>query len=307
LKDNQRMTNRATRNRGRLLLNVVLALTVADPLSIGQANAAAPQAQGAAAQLPVFEVSTVKPNKSGDGGTRIMFTPDGVSYTGIPVQMLLRDAFGVEDDRILGAPGWVTTDRFDIEAKVDASDAPKLKDLKFEQRRQMLVPLLVDRFNLKFHDEIKELPTYALVIAKSGTKLHEAKPGDTYPNGMKGPDGQAHAGAMMMGRGKITGQGVSIAMLLGALLRQGIDRTVVDRTGLTGNYDFTLEWTPDNAPPAMTGGSEGGRPVNSAPSQSDAGPSIYTALEEQLGLKLESQKGPVDVIVIDHVEQPSPN
>jgi len=302
------MTNDTKFKHAKLLLRVAMVLSLPTPFSLSQASSTAPQTQKAVPQLPVFEVSTVKPSKSEDGRMRLMFTPDGISDSGVTLQMLFRDAFGVQDDRILGAPSWVKTDRFDIEAKVEASDLPKLKDMKFDQRRQMLVPLLADRFNLKFHHETKELPTYALVIAKGGPKINEAKSGDTYTNGIKGPNGAMGAGGMQMGRGKITGQGVPIAMLVETLSRQGLDRTVLDRTGLTGKYDFILQWTPDDSPPPMPSGPGGGQPQSGGATSLDAGgPSLFTALQEQLGLKLESQKSQTDVIVIDHIERPSEN
>ena len=129
-----------------------------------------------------------------------MFTPDGFSATNVPLQFFLREAYGVEDDQISGAPNWVRSDGYDIEAKVDGSDVAKLSKISFDQRRLMFQPLLEDRFKLKVHWEQKELPVYALVTAKSGAKLHEAKPGDTYSQGIKGPDGTGRAGTMMMTR-----------------------------------------------------------------------------------------------------------
>ena len=275
--------------------------------TFSQANSAAPTAGDAAAQLPAFDVVSVKPNRSGLGPMSMMFTPDGVSDTNVVLQMILRETFGVQDDRILGAPGWVKTDRFDIEAKVEASDAPRLKDFKFDQRWKMLLPVLADRFNLKFHHESREMPTYALVIAKGGLKLKEANPGDTYHNGLKGPNGAVGAGGVQTRPGEIRGQGVPIAVLLNSLGLQGMDRTIFDKTGLTGKYDFTLTWTPDEAAPAMAGVPDGGSPRGDAATAADTGPSLFTALEEQLGLKLEPQKSPVDVIVIDHIERPSEN
>jgi len=136
--------------------------------------------------------------------------------------------------------------------------------------------------------------------------MKEAKPGDTYPNGMKGPDGQSTGGMMMMtGRGKITGQGIPIEDLVNMLSSQRLGRPIFDKTGLTGNYDLELHWTPDDAPPPMAGGAQGGSPGSEA--ASDPGPSLFTALQEQLGLRLDPQKGPVDVVVIDHIEQPTAN
>jgi uncharacterized protein (TIGR03435 family) len=266
--------------------------------SVAQSSRAPEKAADASAAIPTFEVASIKPNKAGNGMMRIMFTPDGVSYTGISVLTLLKQTFDVEDDRLLGAPGWAASDRFDIEAKVDAADAPRLKDLKFEQRRAMLLPLLTDRFNLKFHHETRELPLYALVIAKGGSKLKEVKPED--------PAHPQPRGWMSISRGKLDGREVTIEPLL-HLLAQQLGRTVQDKTGLTGNYTYVLQWTPDDAPPPMAKGGNGSPPGGDATPTDSTGPSLFTALQEQLGLKLESTKGPVDVVVIDHIEAPSAN
>jgi uncharacterized protein (TIGR03435 family) len=300
------MTNFATGSRGKLLLSLTIGLASAAPPSFGQSSVVAPTTHDAPAQLPAFEVASIKPTNPAMSGGGVHFTPDGFSAQGATLQTLLGEAFGKEDEQIIGAPSWTSTDRFDIQAKVNASDVPKLKDImKSDQRWQLVVQLLADRSNLKLHHETKELPVYALVIAKGGPKLKEAKPGETYPNGQAWPNGGA--GLMMMRRGKITGQGVAIAGLVTNLSELGLGRTIVDKTGLAGKYDFTLQWTPDTAPPPTAGGAEGSQPVNGAASQTDPGPSLFTALEEQLGLKLEPQKGPVDVIVIDHIERPSEN
>jgi uncharacterized protein (TIGR03435 family) len=292
-----------------LILIATGCMILAAPGGHGQApqkmQLGAPPEQAASGPAPVYEVSSVKPDKSDNGGMRIQFTPDGVSFSNVVLQMVLRESFGIEDSRILGAPDWVKTAKFDIEAKVDAADAPKLDNLPFDERRKMLLPVLVDRFNLKFHHETRELPTYALVVAKGGLKMKEAKPGDTYPNGIKGPDGQSRPGMMMMnGRGSIAGQAISITNLVNMLSNQRLGRPIYDKTGLTGNYDFELHWTPDDAPP-MGGGAQVGSPGSEG--ATDPGPSLFTALQEQLGLRLDPQKGPVDVVVIDHIEQPSAN
>jgi bla regulator protein blaR1 len=269
--------------------------------SAGGASAAPAQPPDAAADVPRFEVAAVKPNKSGDMRTMLMFKPDGVSMTGVPVQLMLRIAFGVEDDHIIGAPGWVKTDRYDIEAKVSAEDAPKLDKLKRDQRNAMLQPLLADRFGLKFHHETRELPVYALVVAKGGPKLKESKPETA------GTDGTpARHMTMINGRGSIEGQGSTMDNLA-HVLSPTVGRTIVDKTGLTGNYDYTLHWTPDDAPPPMAGGPDGARPPGENAPADTSGPSLLTAIQEQLGLKLESEKGPVDVIVIDHIDKPSEN
>jgi uncharacterized protein (TIGR03435 family) len=222
-----------------------------------------------------------------------MLNADGISFRGVPMNMLIRESFGVEDDRILGEPAWVKN-RYDVEAKVDAEDAPKLMNLKIDQRRAMLLPLLQDRFNLKYHHETRELPIYALVVAKGGVKM---KPG--------APDNPKPA-VMMNGRGNIKSTGTTI--MLSHILSRELGRSVVDKTGLTGNYNYTLQWTPDDVGMPMGGGGGGdAAPGKGDPSSDAGGPSLFTALEEQLGLKLEATKSAVDVIVIDHIDLPSEN
>ncbi|MGB6159597.1 MAG: TIGR03435 family protein, partial [Acidobacteriaceae bacterium] len=247
-------------------------------------------------------------DKSGTNMVRIMFGPDNFTATNVPLKFLIREAFNVNDDQIAGEPAWAGSSRFDIDAKVDSADLPAMKDLNFDQRKQMIRSLLVDRFALKTHEETKELPVFALVIAKGGSKLHEAKPGDTYPDGLKGPDGQ-HGGANMMmfnASGQITAQVVPVSDLT-RLLSQQTGRTVIDKTGLTGTYDFTLQLPPRKGPMPAPPAPGSGPAAGGDESSDDSGPSIFTALQEQLGLKLESQKAPLPLIVIDHIEQPSPN
>jgi uncharacterized protein (TIGR03435 family) len=290
----------------KLLLSVTGLMAVALPIAIGLAHApqllAQSHADEAAATLPKFEVSTVKPSKSEDGRSGMRFSPDGISMSGVSLEFLLRMAFGVENDRLLAMPGWAKSDRYDIDAKVDAADAPKMASLDFDQRKSMFLPLLVDRFNLKYHHETRELPVYELVIAKGGPKLKVAKAEEIPSSG-----GPSHRFKMAMGNGGIESQGTSLEGLIQALSPQ-VGRTIIDKTGLTGYYDYTLKWTPDNSPPPMAGGPEGGPPRGDAGSAPDAGgPSLFTAIQEQLGLKLEPQRGPVDVIVIDHIDPPSPN
>lgn len=281
------------------------------------ANPATPASADASPDLPKYDVATIKPTSGSDGRMGFMFVPDGISLSGVPVQMLLKEAFHVEDDHIVGAPGWVKTNRWDVQAKVAPEDAPKLEKLKFDERRSMLVPLLVERFNLKYHHEMRELAGYSLVVAKGGTKMKlsevqppppdtkppdagaDPKPGDAAPQRP-----QQRRMLRMNGRGHLEAEGSSTEMLARVLSDQ-VGRTVTDKTGLTGSYDYTLQWTPDDAPPPTPGGA-GGAPHNE--NSADAtGPSLFTAVQEQLGLKLESIKGMADVIVIDHIDLPSEN
>jgi uncharacterized protein (TIGR03435 family) len=262
------------------------------------------QAGDTAVKLPAYEVASIKPDKSGTNLMMLRTTPVGFRASNIALRALIAHAYGVEDYQIIGAPSWVGSARFDIEAKVSTSDTDALHDLSQDQRRLMVQPLLAERFQLKVHTEVRTLPLLALVVAKGGPKLQEAKPGDTYPNGIKGFDGQGGAGLMHMGPGSLTGQGLPISSLA-RILSQQLGSTVEDKTGLTGKYDFTLHWTPDrNASPMPA---EPGQQGPGAATSTDSGPSIFTAIQEQLGLKLESQKGPVEVLVIDHVETPSEN
>jgi uncharacterized protein (TIGR03435 family) len=261
---------------------------------------AKPSTQTTTAPLPAFDVASIKPGKS-DMGSTLLFRLDGFTAKGMNLKSLIKEAYGLEDDQIIGAPGWVNTQAYDIEAKVDGADAAALRKLSDDQRKLMFQSLLRERFQLKGHLENKELPILALVIAKNGPKLKEAKPGDTYPDGLKGPDGKpgGHAGMLMWGNGRLTGQGISIASLVKPLTQQ-LGRTVLDQTGLTGKYDIELRWTTDNTS-APTPGPDSGLVAESST------PSIFTAIQEQLGLKLESHKAPVEVLVIDHVEAPSAN
>jgi bla regulator protein blaR1 len=311
------MTERVTRELDfskKLLFVAAGLLTVAAPIVFGLQNAtpgpAGPQANDTAANTHGYDVASIKPNKSGGNMVRMMITPDGLTAMGATLQMLIQNAYEIQDFQIVGAPKWVSSDRYDIQAKMDSSQMEKLKTLSPDESRmeskRMLQALLASRFQLVVHRDSKELPGYALVIAKGGSKLHQAKPGDIYPNGIKGPDGKPGTGLMIMGGngGPVTGQGISIENLV-RLLSQQLGRTIVDETRLTGNYDFTLQWAPDErAGPTTLGGAPRS---DDAPPPDSSGPSIFTAIQEQLGLKLESRKVQVEMLVIDHVEAPSEN
>jgi bla regulator protein blaR1 len=302
------MTRRVARQLDfsrKLLLCAAGSLAVALPVAFGLAHVVETHAQTQAtapSNLPKFEVATVKPSKGGNGMVGLMLTPDGVNITGVPLQMLIRQSFGVEDDRVIDVPGWVKTDRFDIQAKVAPEDVEAFRKVPREDRFAMLLPLLEDRFHLKYHHEVRELPMYSLVVAKGGPKMKQSAPDppDAGPPSGGPPNGppMQHR-SMMNGMGNLENQGVGLDMVAHQLSFI-LGHTVENKTGLTGNYDFTLHWTPDNAPP-MGAAADNGQPAEDAP------PPLFTALQEQLGLKLESTKSNVDVIVIDHIEPPTPN
>ena len=309
----ERMANKLSFSR-KMLLTAIGIAAVAGPVVFGLVNAPKIRAQSpptTAAPSPSFEVASIKPNRSADLGRRVMSRHGRLNATGITVKFLISMAYGVKEFQVSGGPSWIDSQRYDVEAKEEDSQAKELEklppDQQGKQMRLMLQSLLADRLKVKVSHTTKELPVYALVVAKNGPKLHDAKPGDTYPNGIKGPDGIAHAGMMHMGAGQLTGQGVPMPTLV-MLLSQQLGRTILDQTGLKGNYDINLQWTPDESLGAMFNGPEGGKPATgNPPTPESSGPSIFTAIQEQLGLKLESTKGPVEILVIDHVEQPSEN
>jgi uncharacterized protein (TIGR03435 family) len=242
-----------------------------------------------AQQVPLkFEVSTVKPNASNDNRVMLQNQLGGrFAATGVALKLLMTEAYEVRDFQITGGPGWVNTDRWDIVAKTEGVT----DRLPLEKLRPMLKVLIEDRFQLKVHRETKEMPVYALTVAKGGSKL-QANSGEPGP-------------MLRMGRGELIGKKVAMPMIL-QVLSQQLRRPVLDKTDLKGEYDFTLTWTPE--PGAGAGpGPPGGPGPDAAPPVDLSGPSIFTAIQEQLGLRLESIKGPADVVVIDSVEKPTDN
>ncbi len=278
----------------KLQLIALIGLTLAVPLH-AQSNANVPE------KFREFEVASVKPNKTGGNFTRISTTQDGIRFENTTLLMLLRTAYGLSnslDDKFLGLPPWAKTLRFDVEAKVSPADVDEFKKLTRTQRQPMMQALLVDRFKLQARPETREEPVYRLVVGKGGSKLKESKPAED-----KG--GKEISGMMRVSGDQMEATGVPISQLISSLT-QAAGRTVLDNTELAGKYDFTLHWTGDEEGGAMLKPADSGQPANETPSSS-SGPSIFTAVQEQLGLKLEPGKGPVECLVIDHVEQPSEN
>jgi uncharacterized protein (TIGR03435 family) len=252
-------------------------------------TAPAPATAAPATGKPLaYEAVAIKPHKTVlDNNMSSRGTVDGFSTSGMTIPVLLQSAFNLKTrDQIIGLPSWAASDSFDIEAKMDADTAAALQKLPKEERRparqQMMQALLADRFQLKVHHESRELPIYNLVAAKSGVKM-KSSTSDSSGSSMSDKSFTAH--------------GLPLEAIV-FYFSNIVGRQVVDKTGLTGNYDFTLTWTPDE----MRAPSDA-----SAATAADSGPSIFSAIEEQLGLKLVSAKGPVDVIVVDHVERPSEN
>jgi uncharacterized protein (TIGR03435 family) len=287
---------------------------------LGMAVVAIPllsQAPGAA--RPSFEVASVKPSDPGQRGSSIMNQPGGrLVIRAVPLRALITFAYRVRDFQISGGPGWVTTDRWDMEARAEEGSItppngppdPNTPDAMAIR----LQSLLEDRFQLKFHRETRDLPIYELSLAKGGLKLKLSEDQTPYQPPERGappPPPLQRGGAMprfsmRMGRGNLEGVAMDIPNIVQAFSSQ-LGRTVVDKTGLKGLYDFKLQWTPDTVAQGGPGGLAGPGGPEAAPPIDPNGPSIFTAIQEQLGLKLDSTKGPVEVLVIDNVRKPTEN
>jgi uncharacterized protein (TIGR03435 family) len=306
----QRGANQLSFGRKLLLAAAGLA-AVAGPIIVGLMNAPQSRAQSPAATStarPSFDVASIKPNHGGTGLFMIRADTGRFVADNATLKLLLEYAYHVKESQILGAAGWIDSEHYNIDAKVDDSSADGQRKLNSDEDalrlRLMVQSLLADRFKLTLHHESKDLPIYALIVAKNGPKLHESSVSreDSVPLGPGGPpNGPQPRHSIRMGRGELSIDAERLDMFAEVLSHQ-LGLTVVNKTGLKGNYDFKLKWTPDESESHMPGGP----PANAAPPDA-SGPSIFTALQEQLGLKLESQKGPVDTIVIDHVERPSEN
>jgi uncharacterized protein (TIGR03435 family) len=235
---------------------------------------------------PRFEVASLKPSPPGGRGGGIRPAPGGERYvaTNVPLTVLLMVAYRVKPDQITGGPGWIATDTYDMNAKAAGPSS-------VENLHLMLQYLLIERFKLKFHYENKELPMYALTLDPGGPKM---KRHDAENSGEPWIDQSVEQVVQVKMSAKFSPMDY-FAWRLG----QSLDRPVVDQTGLKGGYDFDLNFTRELPPGLPDGALINGAPIDTS------GPTVFEALKRQLGLKLTAQKGPVPVIVIDHVEKPS--
>jgi len=239
-----------------------------------------------------FDVASIKPTADKDNNFMLRRPQNGAfSATGVTLKMLIMSAYQVNAYQVSGGPSWIGTERWDIQAKTQGTTGLMPRD----QFDELLRALIEDRFRLKTRRESKEMPVYELVVAKNGSKLSShtgdpAKPQDRVRMGY---------GSLRFQQARMAGLTFQLSVQLG--------RTVIDKTGLAGEYDFALEWAPD---PGQGGPESIGLPPQAFPSPPPADPnrpSIFTAIQEQLGLRLDSQKGPVDMIMIESVERPSEN
>jgi len=255
---------------------------------------------------PEFEVVSVKPTPSGSGRTLLQAIQGELVMTNISLRRLVLIAYGIQDYQLLGDPTWTGSEHYDIQAKADSN--PSVQQLE----GPMLQVLLENRFQLAIHHETRQLPVYQLTVGKGGPKLQTSKDGSCTPYSVNSPPLSTPSGPPITFCGlrltvdgsnrTLDGKGITMAALAANLSRtynSTLGRNIVDMTGLSEAFDIHLTWAIE---PQIDPGSIG----NASPPDLNVA-SIFTALPEQLGLKLESAKAPVDVVVIDHIERPSPN
>jgi uncharacterized protein (TIGR03435 family) len=220
-----------------------------------------------------FEVASIRPHPGIEQNYRIRTPPGGrFTATNVSLKTLILEGFDIKDFQLAGLPGSMEGERYDIDARLPA-EGQNQATITPEGLRPLLLALLASRFRLKTHRDSKDLTVYALTAARNGLKLHQnvGTPGHSTD----------------WGGGRINAVDVTVAEF-GRVLETQLGRAVVDETGIQGTFDFHLNWTPDQ-------------------DTEKSGPSIFTALQEQYGLRLETAKRPVEILVIDHVEPPSPN
>jgi uncharacterized protein (TIGR03435 family) len=234
---------------------------------------------------PIFDVATIKPNKTGSGNVNIDSNDSTYRGENVSIAMLMEQAYGIRKNLISGFPGWAQSDRYDIVAKSVDADPVVLKNLTLPQRRAMLRQLLEERFHLTTHIEVKTLPVYDLIVAKNGVLFKDSPHVDGESDSDDNESMSVKNQNMTATRCKMTD--------LADFLTDVVERKVIDKTGLPGHYDLHLKWQREDAPHADNGAEEL--------------PTVFTAVQEQLGLKLEADKGPVDTLVVDHIEVPTEN
>jgi uncharacterized protein (TIGR03435 family) len=273
--------NRSRSNHGWLA--GILVLTLVFTGTAGAQTTPSPTTQ---ADAPTFDVASIHPHTPAPHERNHIYSSsnDGNFRTvNVTLKAIIQYAFDMPESRIIDAPAWTSSQYFDIDAKSDDAVNKRLHDLPSDQARPiklaMIQSLLADRFGLKTHREQRELPIYELLTAKGGAKLTPTKSGGLTIN---------------HGNSYFNGQGITMPLIAQELARDA-GRVIIDKTGITERFDVDLRWQPDGEPPVLLNGQETNLP------------SLFTALQEQLGLRLEPAKGPVEVLVIDSVQQPTAN
>lgn len=245
------------------------------------------------ATFPFDLVTTVKLHKGSDQGMSISGRDDTWEAHNVTLQLLLVNAFDVRDDMVFNLPPWASSTSYDITIKALAPSADALKKLTKEQRRSRLILMLKDRFNLKAHLEMRPSSVYELTVLPSGVKMKPSAPITPLPDGSipKGSHGMSMSSSESESTVKATGMSMSA---FANTLSHSLDRFVIDKTKLTGDYDFELRWSSEQALQQDNGSTE--HP-----------PAIFTALQEELGVKLVPAKGLVPAVVVDQVSEPQPD
>ncbi|AFL86374.1 Protein of unknown function (DUF3738) [Terriglobus roseus DSM 18391] len=247
----------------------------------------------AAQAVPTYDISTVKPHDPNDGDISVNFRPANLHISNMTAQQLIALAWNVRPWLVSGLPPWAKSDHFEVDAKVSEPDMAALRALSDEERRQMVQNLLKERFHLAAHAETRTLPVYDLTVMPEGVKL---TPSASLPAPEAGKPAPRRSRSMSQNDGHLVGKGADIRSLADSLANE-LERYVVDNTGLKGDYDIDLKWTPDDASKTPADAGLAGEPA----------PPLATAVRDQLGLKLTPSKGPVPAIVVDRIEPPTAN
>lgn len=245
--------------------------------------------QSGTTQSPKYEVSSIKPNGGSDFRFAFRIEPNGsLNATGITLKRLMMTAWQLQGFRIVGGPAWVDSQRWDVQAKSGVA-----RSVSYDQSSQMLRTMLKERFQLQTHSEKRDLPIYELVVDRKGPKFARVTDPKTKHD-------------VRIANGSIQFTNATVATFA-SQLSYALARPVIDKTGISGEFNFALKWTP--APGEDGGPTTSGLPPGTPeePASIQDGPSIFTAITEQLGLRLKSGRGPVEILVIDHAEKPDAN
>jgi len=273
-------------------------LFVLVPLLMGPALLAGQSAPPAAAdQRPRFDAASVKPNRSPQAGINNQFSPGRFAYVNTPLEVFIYNAYGVRSDRVVGMPDWARQDKFDI----TATHSPEYRSFS-QQQNQMLQRLLEERFSLRTHRETREMPVYELVKARTDDQLGPQLRVATLDCSPAATANRSQCG-LRINTGLIDGKSVDWRILVGQLPNE-VGRAVIDKTGLQGPFELKLEWTPD---PSVMRSAEAAVAATTAAATPGDRVTIFTALQEQLGLRLQPSRAALEVLVIERLERPTPD
>lgn len=246
---------------------------------------------GYTGELPQFDVISVKPHKPGEDMMRVQWGQTNYHAENMTVKAIISNVYGVKAWLVFGLPAWAESAHWDIDAKVSAPDMKVMEKLTGEQRREMIGGILKERFGLVVHQETKVQPVFAMSVMPNGPKFKESPEPPPPPEGEK----PKPRGMWRMSPGSLSATSMGMTQIADSL-SYFVERTIVDKTGLTGKYDLELKWTPQDRANAGTDNGTGDTP-----------PAIFEALKEQLGLKLTADKAPVPTVVVDTIVQPEAN